>query len=66
MKKGTVKWFNESKGNGFITPDEGGDDLYFEPSSIEITSHTLIEGQRVEFEVIEGKRGLEAIKIHSA
>ena len=66
MSTGTVKWFNEEKGYGFITPDEGGTDIYFERGSIETETHSLIEGQRVEFELEKGMRGMEAKKIHLA
>ena len=55
---GTVKWFNSSKGYGFITPDEGGDDLFVHHSEIKTEGYaTLDEGQRVEFEVGQGKKG---------
>lgn len=66
MSTGTVKWFNESKGYGFITPDAGEGDVYFERGSIETESHSLIEGQRVEYDLTEGIRGAEAKKIHLA
>ncbi|MDR3429546.1 MULTISPECIES: cold-shock protein [Silvimonas] len=58
---GTVKWFNDTKGFGFITPDNGGDDLFAHFS--EITGQgfkTLKENQRVEFEVKNGPKGLQA------
>ena len=62
--KGTVKWFSEAKGFGFISPDEGGRDLYFQRGSLSTPDHTLTEGQRVEFEVTKGTKGPEAIEIH--
>ncbi len=58
MSKGTVKWFNESKGFGFIAPDDGGDDLFVHHSEIKASGYaSLDEGQKVEFEVGEGKKG---------
>lgn len=61
MTTGTVKWFNESKGYGFITPDEGGDDLFVHFSSVEGEGFkTLQEGQKVEFETGQGRKGQEA------
>jgi len=66
MAKGTVKWFNDLKGYGFITPDEGETDLYFERSHIDTATQMLIDGQRVEFEVGEGLHGVEARHIHGA
>ncbi len=61
---GTVKWFNDSKGFGFITPDEGGDDLFAHFSEIQGNGfRTLAENQRVEFEVRNGPKGLQAAAI---
>jgi CspA family cold shock protein len=61
MGVGTVKWFNATKGFGFITPDEGGEDLFVHQSEIQMTGYReLSEGQRVEFEVTQGKKGLQA------
>ena len=58
MGTGTGKWFNASKGFGFITPDEGGDDLFVHHSEIKTEGYaSLDEGQKVEFEVGEGKKG---------
>jgi CspA family cold shock protein len=55
---GTVKWFNRNKGYGFITPDEGGDDLFVHHSEIKTEGFAnLNEGQKVEFEIGEGKKG---------
>lgn len=57
MEKGTVKWFNERKGYGFIQQDEGGD-VFVHQSSIDMPGfRTLHEGDRVTFEVGEGKKG---------
>ena len=58
MSIGTVKWFNASKGYGFITPDDGGDDLFVHHSEIKTDGYaSLDEGQKVDFEVGEGKKG---------
>jgi len=55
---GTVKWFNEKKGFGFITPDEAGDDLFVHHSEIKMNGYaTLEQGQRVQFEIGQGKKG---------
>ncbi len=67
MATGTVKWFNDSKGFGFITPDEGGEDLFAHFSAINMAGFkTLKEGQRVEFEVVTGPKGKQASNIHNA
>ena len=64
MATGTVKWFNETKGFGFITPDEGGDDLFAHFSEIQGNGFkTLKEAQRVSFEVKNGPKGLQAASI---
>ena len=61
MAKGIVKWFNDQKGYGFITPDEGGKDVFVHHSSIAGDGFkTLAEGAKVEFEVAEGQKGPEA------
>ena len=61
---GVVKWFNESKGFGFITPDNGGADLFAHYSEIKSAGFkTLQEQQRVEFEVKQGPKGLQAASI---
>ena len=58
MSKGTVKWFNATKGFGFITPENGGADLFVHHSEIKVNGYaTLDEGQKVEFQVGEGKKG---------
>lgn len=57
MASGIVKWFNDAKGFGFITPDEGGEDLFAHFSAIEIEGFkTLKEGQKVTFEVVTGPK----------
>ncbi|HEX5126303.1 MAG TPA: cold-shock protein [Rhodocyclaceae bacterium] len=61
---GIVKWFNDSKGFGFITPDQGGDDLFAHFSEIQGNGFkTLAENQRVEFEVKRGPKGMQASNI---
>ncbi|MHC4069630.1 MAG: cold-shock protein [Planctomycetota bacterium] len=58
MSTGTVKWFNSSKGYGFIAPDDGGEDLFIHHSEIKTEGYaSLDEGQKVEFEVGQGKKG---------
>jgi cold shock protein len=58
MATGTVKWFNESKGFGFIAPDDGGDDLFVHFSAIQGGGFkTLAEGQKVTFETEQGPKG---------
>jgi cold shock protein len=60
---GTVKWFDKSKGFGFITPDEGGRDIYVHVSNVETPDNSLSDGQRVEFESQIGRKGPEAVKV---
>ena len=58
MSTGTVKWFNSGKGYGFITPDEGGDELFVHHSDLKMEGYAnLDDGHKVEFEVGEGKKG---------
>ncbi|MDD3353529.1 cold-shock protein [Zoogloea sp.] len=65
MANGTVKWFNDSKGFGFITPEAGGDDLFAHFSAIQGKGFkTLTEGQRVTFDVVTGPKGLQAANIN--
>ena len=67
MATGTLKWFNESKGFGFITPEDGGKDLFAHFSAIQNQGFkTLAEGQRVSFEVTTGPKGLQASNIKTA
>ena len=64
MATGTVKWFNATKGFGFITPDEGGDDLFVHHTAIEMRGYReLAEGQRVEFEKASGPKGPQASSV---
>ncbi|HEX7687902.1 MAG TPA: cold-shock protein [Burkholderiaceae bacterium] len=63
---GIVKWFNDGKGFGFITPDSGGKDLFAHFSEIQATGFkSLAENQRVEFEVKQGEKGLQAANIRA-
>ncbi|MGA8050940.1 MAG: cold-shock protein [Burkholderiales bacterium] len=67
MSTGTVKWFNDAKGFGFITPEDGGKDLFAHFSSIQGEGFkTLAENQKVQFETAEGPKGPHAINIRSA
>lgn len=64
MAKGTVKWFNESKGYGFIEPEGGGDDVFVHYSSIKAEGfRTLKEGQSVNFEIQKGPKGFLATDV---
>jgi CspA family cold shock protein len=61
---GTVKWFNETKGFGFITPDDGGGDLFVHHTKIEMEGfRTLQKGQRVQFKTGQGRKGIEATNV---
>jgi len=64
MATGTVKWFNDSKGYGFISPSGGGDDVFVHFSAIEGEGFkTLAEGQQVEFEVQDSPKGPQAARV---
>jgi CspA family cold shock protein len=67
MATGTVKWFNDSKGFGFITPDGGGEDLFAHFSAIQNQGFkTLAENQRVSFDITQGPKGKQASNIRPA
>lgn len=67
MPTGTVKWFNNAKGYGFIVPDGGGEDLFAHYSTISMEGYkTLKAGQQVSYEVTPGPKGLHATNINSA
>lgn len=64
MAMGTVKWFNDAKGFGFITPADGGDDLFAHFSAIQGSGFkTLAENQKVSFDVVAGPKGQQAANI---
>lgn len=67
MTTGTVKWFNDAKGFGFIKPDDGSDDVFAHFSAIQMDGfRSLKEGQKVSFEVVAGPKGKQASNIQSA
>ncbi|WP_241086755.1 cold-shock protein [Candidatus Vondammii sp. HM_W22] len=66
MNTGTVKWFNNAKGYGFVSPDQGEQDVFIHFSAIAMNGYkTLKEGQKVQFELEEGPKGLHAANLHS-
>ena len=67
MPSGTVKWFNDAKGFGFIQPDGGGADAFAHFSAIQMDGYkSLKEGSRVEFELAQGPKGLMAVNIRNS
>ncbi|HEX6075779.1 MAG TPA: cold-shock protein [Micromonosporaceae bacterium] len=66
MAQGTVKWFNADKGFGFITQDDGGDDIFVHFSAIQANGfRSLDENQRVEFDVVQGPKGPQAESVRT-
>ena len=64
MASGTVKWFNESKGFGFITPSEGGKDVFVHFNDVTKSGlHTLSDGQSISFDVEQGRKGPQAVNL---
>jgi len=67
MATGTVKWFNDAKGYGFITPDGGGKDVFVHHTAIQMEGfRSLAEGQKVEYEVTEGPKGPQAANVRKS
>jgi CspA family cold shock protein len=63
MPTGTVKWFNEEKRFGFITPDEGGQDLFVHQTGLADGARSLSDGAKVEFEAEQGPKGPKAVNV---
>jgi CspA family cold shock protein len=64
MATGKVKWFNETKGFGFITPDNGGEDLFAHYSAIQTSGFKVLqENQNVSFDIVQGQKGKQAANI---
>ena len=67
MNKGTVKWFNSSKGYGFITNDETGEEVFVHFSGIMTDGYKSLEdGQKVTFDTTQGNRGIQAVIVYAA
>ncbi len=66
MATGTVKWFNDAKGFGFITQDDGGEDVFCHHTAIQADGfRSLAEGQKVQFDVTKGPKGLQAANVRA-
>lgn len=66
MATGTVKWFNDAKGFGFIKQEDGGEDVFCHHTAIQAEGfRTLAEGQRVEFDIVKGPKGLQAANVRA-
>ncbi|MBI3998661.1 MAG: cold-shock protein [Armatimonadetes bacterium] len=66
MPRGSVKWFNAEKGYGFITPEDGGKDLFVHYTAIQTEGfRTLNEGEKVEYEITQGQKGPQAVKVRT-
>ena len=66
MATGTVKWFNDTKGFGFITQDNGGEDVFVHHTAIQMDGfRSLAEGQKVQFDVSKGPKGFQAQNVRS-
>ncbi len=64
MQQGTVKWFNDAKGFGFITPTDGSEDVFVHYSTVQGDGFkSLAEGQKVDFEATRGPKGMQATKV---
>lgn len=66
MASGTVKWFNDQKGYGFVAPDDGGKDIFVHHTAIQSEGfRSLAEGQRVTYEIEQGPKGPQAVLVHA-
>jgi CspA family cold shock protein len=65
MARGTVRWYNQDRGFGFIIPDDGGKDIYVQSTNIETPDKNIADNQRVEYEATLGRKGPEATHVRS-